>query len=86
MSVPAGNGTLCVGPGGSVLVRAILAQADATGAARFATDIGLPPFTTGPGRLEPGATWHFQSWYRDVGGPIGATFNLSGALSIVFCP
>ncbi|MEM6671669.1 MAG: PQQ-dependent sugar dehydrogenase [Planctomycetota bacterium] len=85
-STTLGNGTLCVEAGTTPVVRAGFGIADDVGRAVFATDLGATPFAAGPSRVEPGSTWYFQAWYRDVRGPLGATFNLSGALRIVFCP
>lgn len=36
--------------------------------------------------LAAGQTWSCQVWYRDVGGPCGATSNLSNALTVTFVP
>ena len=81
--VTLGNGTLCVG---GALVRAWAQVADATGAIRFDLDLGAAPFSSAPGLVEPGSTWTLQAWYRDVGGPLGATYNFSGATRVTFCP
>ena len=32
------------------------------------------------------STWHFQTWYRDIGGPCGAFSNFSNALTVTFTP
>lgn len=41
----------------------------------------------GPGgQLQAGATWHYQTWYRDPTGPCGATFNTTNALSVTWVP
>jgi hypothetical protein len=36
--------------------------------------------------IHPGATWNFQSWYRNPPGPCGTGANLSNALSVTFTP
>jgi hypothetical protein len=38
------------------------------------------------GQLLAGSTWNFQTWYRDVGGPCGQSFNLSNGVSVTFAP
>ncbi len=41
-----------------------------------------PGAIVGPAGVQPGDTFHFQGWYRDNGGPCGANFNLTNALSV----
>ena len=36
------------------------------------------------GAVRPGATWHYQGWYRDAGGPCGNGFNLTQTLSVTW--
>lgn len=56
-------------------------------------------FTYGPGQLQwirtnhpaaawvnVGATWRFQCWHRDIGGPCGTGVNLTNALAVLFTP
>ncbi len=38
------------------------------------------------GQIVSGATWNFQTFYRDLGGPCGFSFNLSSALAVTFTP
>jgi hypothetical protein len=38
------------------------------------------------GRIDPGDTWNFQTWFRDPTGPCGFAFNLSNALAVTFAP
>ncbi len=38
------------------------------------------------GQIVSGATWNFQTYYRDLGGPCGFSFNLSNALAVTFTP
>ena len=79
ISVPLGDGTLCVGGG---LSRLSVMQADWTGNVQHALDFNAPPAT---GALLPGTSWLFQFWYRDPGfGTSG--FNLSDALEVTLCP
>ena len=35
--------------------------------------------------IVPGATWYFQSWFRDTPAG-GAGFNLSNGLQVLFTP
>ncbi len=39
-----------------------------------------------PGQIVAGASWSFQTYYRDIGGACGSGFNLSSALAITFTP
>jgi hypothetical protein len=76
---PFGNGYLCVS---GALTRYPLVQSDIFGIAAYNVDNTTPPAL---GKLTAGSTWKWQYWYRDpMGG--GAHFNLSDALSILFCP
>ena len=83
-SVPLGNGRICVGAGSSQLARVDHRVSDVSGLIRHEFDTGHPSFVLGG--VTPGTTCYFQSWYRDVGGPLGAATNLSSALSIRFRP
>ncbi len=85
-SAPLGNGTLCVSGGALGIFRAGVQAATAAGTTEFALDFTAQPFGFGPGEVTAGSTWHLQSWYRDVGGPLGASSNLSGGLAVTFCP
>ncbi len=74
-----GDGTLCLAGG---LFRFPTAFSDAagsfteTGVLAGANEIGAP--------VAVGATWNFQAWYRDGGGPCGAGSNLTNALPVTF--
>ena len=85
-SIPAGNGTRCVGPGAQGLYRIGVVSADAAGEVLVPLDFMAMPFASGSSRVDPGSTWYFQAWYRDVGGPLGETYNLTSAASVLFCP
>jgi len=62
----------------------------ATGSGTASIGPGLVAFTLGanppPGWITAFSTWHFQTAYRDVGGPCGGSFNLSSALTVSFTP
>ncbi len=79
MSVPFGNGTLCVaGP------IARLDVVNATGnVMTFLLDNTSPP--SAATQITPGSTWHFQACFRDPAAG-GAFFDLSNGLSIFFVP
>ncbi|MEM1450928.1 MAG: hypothetical protein AAF957_23035 [Planctomycetota bacterium] len=81
--LPLGNGTLCVDPLGGGLVRfdpAVLA--DGFGVAQ----VPFNPGTASPAApLEPGRSYAFQAWYRDVAAG-GALFDLTDAVRVTFCP
>jgi glucose/arabinose dehydrogenase len=86
VDVPFGNGHLCVAGGGEGVFR-LNPPLHITGAGTVTrvVDYGSPPMVSGPGRIEAGATWNFQFWFRDPAGG-GAAFDTSDALSILFCP
>jgi len=50
--------------------------------------MGLVAYSTSTftpsGHITAGSTFHFQTFYRDLGGPCGAMFNLSNALTVNF--
>lgn len=73
-----GDGLRCVGGAGHRFPPRV---ADAAGALRYG-----PGELVGQaaGALLAGATWHYQAWYRDAGGPCGSGANLSSALSVTW--
>lgn len=77
--VPFGNGVRCVG---GQTVRLPPLQTDAGGQASFALDPDAP--VAGAAPLTPGATRHFQFWFRDTPAG-GAGFDLSDGLTVDFC-
>jgi len=84
ISAPFGDGLRCVGAGGAGIFRfnpPLLV--DGMGDITRAVDFSQPPADAGSGQITGGSTWNFQFWYRD---PVGAGFNLSDALNVVFCP
>ena len=80
---PMGDGLRCVG--GSLL----RFQVQATGGSGT-TSIGpgivdYSCNTFGPnGCIDIGETWHYQTWYRDPGGPCGSTSNVTNSWSVTF--
>ena len=86
-SVPFGDGTRCVGPGGLGVFRLLPARPySAAGTDERALDFTLPPAGGGPGWIQPGSTWYFQDWYRDPFHPAGTGHNLSNGLQVTFTP
>jgi endonuclease I len=77
---PFGNGRLCVS--GS-MARLDLVHTGNLGFVTYALDNTAPPQTSA--QITPGTAWHFQFWYRDPGGPGGASHNLSGGVRVDFC-
>jgi len=78
LSLPFGNGLRCVG---GTIQRLGHTFADHNGNATHSPDYALPAIGA---LVTPGSNWNFQFYYRDPG--VGAGFNSSDALSIVFCP
>jgi hypothetical protein len=72
-NVPFGDGVRCV----QSPVRRFPVQTPVGGQVVFG-----PGGFVGPAGIQAGDTFHFQSWYRDNGGPCGANFNLTNALSV----
>jgi len=78
-NVPFGNGTLCIA--GQV---GRLDVVNATGnVMTFLLDNTSPP--SAATQITAGSTWNFQAWFRDPAA-LGAFFNLSNGLSVVFLP
>ena len=81
--MPLGNGALCIG--GSIYRYAPSLAGGTT--LEFG---GLVAFSQAhhpvEASLAAGRTWSFQVWYRDVGGPCGATSNLTNAVTVTFVP
>ncbi len=69
------NGLRCVGPGVLRLPPSIASG----GIASRALDLTVAPAD----QLQPGETWHFQYWFRDVAGG-GTGVNLSDGLTVTF--
>jgi len=90
--IPFGNGLLCAGSGGYGQHRfpaqpALLATTS-HGAFRFGPGIAAhsAQFFGALGTIQPGSTWRFQAWFRDVQNPCGGGFNTSNATSVTFEP
>jgi hypothetical protein len=83
--VPFGDGFRCVGAGLLGTYRLPVKQADSFGDIYCDVDFNSPPANAGPGMIVDGMEWNFQFWYRDPPG-VNATFNLTNALTVEFCP
>ena len=78
-----GNGRLCIGDPNAIR-RFHVEQASMAGTLEYgpgivAESLGFPP----SGHILPGATWHFQTWYRDTGACMTGS-NISSALAVTF--
>jgi hypothetical protein len=82
IQVPFGDGSRCVGAGGTSVYRLPVVFTDATGGVSQTLDFSVPG--TLSDNLDPGEQWNFQFWFRDPAAG-GATFNLSDALEVTFC-
>jgi hypothetical protein len=78
-SIPFGDGVRCVG--GS-LFRLGTTVPVTTLAAFTVQSANLPAAL----QFQPGATWNFQTIYRDLAGPLGNGFNLSNGVAVTFLP
>ncbi|MDC0585307.1 hypothetical protein OAO71_01325, partial [Planctomycetota bacterium] len=38
------------------------------------------------GQIDPGETWYFQFWFRDMGGPCAELSGSSNAVGVTFTP
>ncbi|MEL6906541.1 MAG: PQQ-dependent sugar dehydrogenase, partial [Planctomycetota bacterium] len=83
-SQPLGNGVLCVAPNPGPLVRVDYRLSDAQGVIQYDVESDDDAFLFGG--VTVGTTCVFQSWYRDVSGPLGFDTNTSGAVSVRFRP
>lgn len=77
------QGNLCLGGaiGGAVGPGRIMTSGT-TGSFALRLDLAAIPTPTGLVPVQPGETWHFQAWYRDLN-PM-STSNFTDALSVTF--
>lgn len=73
-------GTLCLATPGRYV--SSLGPIDGLGSARLRVDLDALPTPSGPVQANPGETWSFQCWHRDVGVG-GATSNLTEGRSVL---
>ena len=84
-----GDGLRCVGAGGAGIFRYFPVQSSGPiGVLALGPGIVAHSQARFPaaGRIDPGDTWNFQTWFRDPEGPCGFAFNLSNALAVTFSP
>ncbi len=83
-----GDGLRVVGPAaGSGLYRFPVHQADANGVLTYGPGLVASSMNHAvPGQIQPGQSWNFQVWYRNVGGPCGSGSNTTNGLSVTFVP
>lgn len=86
VSVPAGNGTRCVGGGGLSIFRLDYRVSSPAGQIDHPVDFTSFDLSSGPGALQAGTTWYFQNWHRDVLLQGGAGTNYSSAVAVRFRP
>ena len=84
LSIPLGNGILCVGSGAlGFIVRLPSTQTDVSGTMSHTLDLEQP--SAPEAAILAGSTWYFQACFRD--GPAGgAGFNFSDGLEVSFLP
>lgn len=85
ITVPAvggSQGTLCVGPSIGRAVGGQIFNSGATGEASVPVDLGALPTPTGSTQVQPGQTWYFQGWFRDVNPHV--TSNLTDGVGVTF--
>jgi len=84
-----GDGLRCVGAGGAGIFRYFPVQSSGP-IGVLALGPGIVAHSqarfSAAGRIDPGETWNFQTWFRDPEGPCGFAFNLSNALAVTFSP
>ena len=78
-----GDGMLCIKA--PVFRISPVVLSDHFGDVNLLLDFTSGPMGSGPGMIEPFATWNFQYWFRDTFAG-GAGFNLSDGLQVTFCP
>jgi len=80
--IPFGNGTLCIEPFDSMLYRLLPAGlTDPLGGSILHLDFeqGIPATV-----IQPGTTWNFQCYFRDIHDVHPLGFNLTNAVSALF--
>jgi hypothetical protein len=84
---PFHDGRLCIGPGSAGIFRYPLQSSGASGVMALGPGIVAQSQSfLFAGRIQPGSTWFFQTWYRDPTGPCGTGSNLSNAARVSFQP
>ncbi|MEM9378651.1 MAG: L-type lectin-domain containing protein [Planctomycetota bacterium] len=83
---PGGSaGNLCVGGAiGRYVGPGQIQNSGPAGAVSLALDLSMHPTPNGLIQVQPGETWRFQAWYRDVDAAGQATSNFSDGLELSF--
>ena len=83
-----GDGVLCVASGSLKIFRFDPMMSNAAGDASVTGIVGISAtvFTQPIGVIDPGETYHFQTWYRDLNGPCGNGYNTSNGLTVNWIP
>ncbi|MFT7667787.1 MAG: arylsulfatase A-like enzyme [Planctomycetota bacterium] len=81
--VPLGNGVLCLSSGGNGLHRMSIISSGNDGV--FTHPVDFDELAIKSAAIDPGSTWKFQAWFRDVAAG-GAMSNTSSALTLHFAP
>lgn len=86
-NLPFFDGRLCIAPGNTGIFRYPLQPSGTTGSMALGPGIVTHSQTfPSAGKIQPGSTWHFQTWYRDPTGPCGTGSNLTNGLKADFTP
>ena len=85
IAAPFGDGQRCVG---GTVFRYPVQNAGSAGTLTLGPGIAAYSVAHFPlsGQITSGSSWNFQCWHRDPGGPCGAGYNLSDAVSVSFTP
>lgn len=88
VQLPFGDGLLCVGAGSVGFSRYTPKATSAVGTATWGPQLiswGEANFPS-EAWIDPGETWYFQAWFRDIGGPCGTGLNLTNGLGLTYVP
>jgi len=81
--VPNSDGVLCLGGSiGRYVGPGQIQNSGLTGSFSLAINLYAVPQPSGPVQIQPGETWHFQAWHRDVNPTL--TSNFTNGLSLLF--
>lgn len=85
ISVPFGDGKICVGSGGYSSFRFPVVHTGPEGVLKL--EPGIVDFANTqfePDLISAGELWNFQGWFRDPAGPCGAKVNTTQAFAVAF--
>ncbi|HVS18395.1 MAG TPA: hypothetical protein VMT18_07340 [Planctomycetota bacterium] len=85
ISVPFGDGKICVGNGGYSSFRFPVVSTGPDGVLKLGPGVVDYANTTfEPDLISAGELWNFQGWFRDPAGPCGAKVNTTQAFAVSF--